>query len=312
MGFDECFGIYIEVHQALSRLKLGWHRNCIGYEPDAKNVKTFTLLETILQMLCRSFQTGQKTGLIALACATALLGTVWQQADAQNMPVANPGWVAVEQGARQFVMDTYKLDAPLVSIQPMDSRIKMQTCNRDILFDQPYGNKQSVRARCAEPVWQHFVMVQVKTGISAQLASATQAPSQSQNPTVNKMVWVSSQSLKRGTVVQPGMFKNSEVSIAPQETRFVSDERELVNTELLRDLPANTPVKMQDLKPSALVKRGQQVTVAVGGEGKGFLITVKAEAQQDGLLGEQIRLKNPESGRSLTAVVTGINMARGL
>ena len=273
-------------------------------------------------MLCRTFQTGQKTGLIALACATALLGTVWQQADAQNMPVANPGWAAVEQGARQFVMDTYQLDAPLVSIQPMDSRIKMQTCKQDIVFDQPYGNKHSVRARCAEPVWQHFVMVQVKTGISAQLASATQSQSQSQSQaqaqaqaqaqTVNKMVWVSSQSLKRGTVVQPGMFKSSEISVAAQETRFVSDERELVNTELLRDLPANTPVKMQDLKPSALVKRGQQVTVAVGGEGKGFLITVKAEAQQDGLLGEQIRLKNPESGRSLTAVVTGINMARGL
>jgi len=295
---------------ALSKLKNGWHRNCIGYETDAKNVKTFTLLETILQMLCRTFQTGQKTGLIALACATALLGTVWQQADAQNVPVANPGWAAVEQGSRQFVMDTYQLDAALVSIQPMDSRIKMQACKQAIVFDQPYGNKQSVRARCAEPVWQHFVMVQVKTGISAQLASATQSQSQAQ--TVNKMVWVSSQSLKRGTVVQPGMFKSSEISVAAQETRFVSDERELVNTELLRDLPANTPVKMQDLKPSALVKRGQQVTVAVGGEGKGFLITVKAEAQQDGLLGEQIRLKNPESGRSLTAVVTGINMARGL
>jgi flagella basal body P-ring formation protein FlgA len=108
------------------------------------------------------------------------------------------------------------------------------------------------------------------------------------------------------------MFKNTEITVPANETRFVSDERELVNTELLRDLPANTPVKMQDLKPTAMVRRGQQVTVAVGGEGKGFLITVKAEAQQDGLLGEQIRLKNPESGRSLTAVVTGMNMARGL
>jgi flagella basal body P-ring formation protein FlgA len=48
------------------------------------------------------------------------------------------------------------------------------------------------------------------------------------------------------------------------------------------------------------------------GEGKGFLITVRAEAQQDGLRGDQIRLKNPESGRSLTAVVTGMNTARGL
>ena len=306
MDFDECFGIDIEVHMALSKLKIGWHRNCIGYGADAKNVKTFTLLETILQMLCRTFQTGQKTGLIALGCATALLGTVWQQAVAQNMPVANPGWAAVEQGAKQFVMDTYKLEAGLVTIQPMDSRIKMNTCAQDIVFDQPYGNKQSVRARCAQPVWQHFVMVQVKTGLGAQFTNA------SQTNAVTKLVWVSNQSIKRGTTVQPGMFKNTEITVPAHETRFVSDERELANTELLRDLPANTPLKMQDLKPATMVRRGQQVTVAVGGEGKGFLITMKAEAQQDGLLGEQIRLKNPESGRSLTAVVTGMNMARGL
>ena len=257
-------------------------------------------------MLCRSFQTSPHSGLIALGCAVFLMAADWQQADAQNAPAPNAGWAAVEQGARQFVMDNYKLEAPLVTIQPMDSRIKIEACSQDIVFDQPYGNKQSVRARCAQPAWQHFVMVQVKTGIGAQLATATQTN------TVTKTVWVANQSYKRGTVVQPGMFKSSEISVPAQETRFVSDERELVNTELLRDLPANTPVKMQDLKPSALVKRGQQVTVAVGGEGKGFLITVKAEAQQDGLLGEQIRLKNPESGRSLTAVVTGINMARGL
>ncbi|NBX60972.1 MAG: flagella basal body P-ring formation protein FlgA [Betaproteobacteria bacterium] len=287
-------------------MKNGWHRNCIGYGADAKNVKTFTLLETILQMLCRTLQTGRQTGLVALGCATALLGTVWHQADAQSVPVANAGWAAVEQGAKQFVVDTHKLDAALVTIQPIDSRIKINACEQDIVFDQPYGNKQSVRARCAQPVWQHFVMVQVKTGIGAQLATATQTNA------VNKVVWVSTQTLKRGTSVQAGMFKTAEITVPAHETRFVSDERELVNTELLRDLPANTPVKMQDLKPVAMVRRGQQVTVAVGGEGKGFLITVKAEAQQDGLLGEQIRLKNPESGRSLTAVVTGVNMARGL
>ncbi len=257
-------------------------------------------------MLCRTSQTGKPTGLIALGCATALLGTVWLQADAQSMPPASPGWTAVEQGAKQFVMDTYKLEAPLVTIQPMDSRIKINLCEQDIVFDQPYGNKQSVRARCAQPVWQHFVMVQVKTGLGAQLATVTQTNA------VSRQVWVSTQSIKRGTSVQPGMFKTAEITVPAHETRFVSDERELVNTELLRDLPANTPVKMQDLKPAALVRRGQQVTVAVGGEGKGFLITVKAEAQQDGLLGEQIRLKNPDSGRSLTAVVTGVNMARGL
>jgi flagella basal body P-ring formation protein FlgA len=257
-------------------------------------------------MLCRTSQTGKYTGLIALGCAAVLLTGVWSQADAQNNPPVSPGWPSVEQGARQFIMDTYKLESPLVSILPMDSRIKIEACAQDIVFDQPYGNKQSVRARCAQPVWQHFVMVQIKTGIGAQLATATQTN------TVLKQVWVSTQPIKRGTLVQPGMFKTTEISVPAHETRFVSDERELTNTELLRDLPVNTPIKMQDLKQAAMVKRGQQVIVSVGGEGKGFLITVKAEAQQDGLLGEQIRLKNPESGRSLTAVVTGMNMARGL
>jgi flagella basal body P-ring formation protein FlgA len=148
-------------------------------------------------------------------------------------------------------------------------------------------------------------MVQMRTGLGAQMATATQ------NNTVNRLVWVSTQALKRGTPIQAGLFKAVEQAVPAQETRLVSDERELTNMELLRDLPANTPLKLQDIKAATMVKRGQQVTVAVG-EGKGFLITVRAEAQQDGLLGDQIRLKNPESGRSLSAVITGVNMARGL
>ena len=53
------------------------------------------------------------------------------------------------------------------------------------------------------------------------------------------------------------------------------------------------------------------MTVSIG-EGKGFLISIRAEALQDGQIGEQIKLKNTESGRLLSAVVTGSNMARGI
>jgi flagellar basal body P-ring formation protein FlgA len=285
-------------------VKKGWHQSCIGYGHDAQNVKTSTPLENILQMLCRTSKRMQQTGFKKLVAFGLLMASAWGAAWAQSTP-ANPAWSAIEQGAKQYVIDNYKVDAPLVNILPMDSRIKFSACTEVILFDQPFGNKQSVRARCAQPVWQHFVMVQVRSGIGAQLATG------GANNSVTRLVWVSTQSLKRGTTMQPGMFKPVEQSVAAHETRYVNDERELVNTELLRDLPANTALKLQDLKPTTMVKRGQQVTVAVG-EGKGFVITVKAEAQQDGLLGDQIRLKNPESGRSLTAVVTGVNMARGL
>jgi len=262
-------------------------------------------LETILQLLCRTFQTLPRPARGALALAAVLLSGVASFTQAQNAPVAPSAWPALELGAKQLVVDSQKVDPAMVTILPMDSRIKIEACSQEIVFDQPFGNKQSVRARCAQPLWQHFVMVQVKNTLGNQISQANN------NGNVNRAVWVSTQSLKRGTVLQAGMFKQAEMPVPAYENRLVGDEREMINMELQRDLPANTPLRLQDLKSSTMVKRGQQVLVAVG-EGKGFLITVRAEAQQDGTLGDQIRLKNPESGRSLTAVVTGMNTARGL
>jgi len=267
--------------------------------------QNFHTLETILQLLCRTFQTLPRPARGALALAAVLLCGVASFTQAQNAPVAPSAWPALELGAKQLVVDSQKVDPALVTILPMDSRIKIEACSQEIVFDQPFGNKQSVRARCAQPLWQHFVMVQVRNTLGNQISQANN------NGNVSRAVWVSTQSLKRGTVLQAGMFKQAEMPVPAYENRLVGDEREMINMELQRDLPANTPLRLQDLKSSTMVKRGQQVLVAVG-EGKGFLITVRAEAQQDGTLGDQIRLKNPESGRSLTAVVTGMNTARGL
>jgi len=258
-----------------------------------------------LQLLCRTFQTLPRPARGALALAAVLLCGVASFTQAQNAPVPASAWPALELGAKQLVVDSQKVDPAMVSILPMDSRIKIEACSQEIVFDQPFGNKQSVRARCAQPLWQHFVMVQVRNTLGNQISQANN------NGNVSRAVWVSTQSLKRGTVLQAGMFKQAEMPVPAYENRLVGDEREMINMELQRDLPANTPLRLQDLKSSTMVKRGQQVLVAVG-EGKGFLITVRAEAQQDGTLGDQIRLKNPESGRSLTAVVTGMNTARGL
>jgi flagella basal body P-ring formation protein FlgA len=43
-----------------------------------------------------------------------------------------------------------------------------------------------------------------------------------------------------------------------------------------------------------------------------YQVAARVEAMQDGRLGEQIRLKNPESGRTLSGVVIGPNQLRGL
>ena len=115
--------------------------------------------------------------------------------------------------------------------------------------------------------------------------------------------------LKRGTVIKPEMFSYADMPAAGMENQIITDLKLLKNMELVRDLTPNTPLRSYDVKNAVLVKRGQEVQVTAG-EGQGFSITMRAEALQDGGLGEQIRLKNVESGRSLSGVITGPNAAK--
>ena len=48
------------------------------------------------------------------------------------------------------------------------------------------------------------------------------------------------------------------------------------------------------------------------GNGNGFQISVRLLAEESARMGEQIRLKNPESGRIITGKVIGLNEAVGL
>ena len=81
--------------------------------------------------------------------------------------------------------------------------------------------------------------------------------------------------------------------------------------ELLRDVRPGAPLSSQDLRPMVLVKRGQMVLMSIG-QAQGFQISARVEAQQDGRYGEQIKLKNSESGRILTGMVKGPNLVQGL
>lgn len=209
------------------------------------------------------------------------------------------------QQMRKWVSSSQSVTIESVFAQPMDHRIKVENCQTPVQFDHPFSNKQTVRARCDQPNWQYYLQVSVR---GVEQSVLTPASTQGQ---VIKQVFVSSGMLKRGTNLQAGMLKATEVSMPASENSIIRNQKDLINMELVRDLPANTPIRSYDIKPSIMVKRGQQVTVSIG-EGKGFLVSVRAEALQDGQIGDQIKLKNTESGRLLSAVITGSNMARGI
>ena len=111
--------------------------------------------------------------------------------------------------------------------------------------------------------------------------------------------------------VQAQDLRVQQVSVPTSGGAFLENPADAVHAEVLRDMPAGTPLRRSDLRPSVLVKRGQLVQLSIG-VGQGFAVSARVEALQDGRMGEHIKLKNPESGRVLSGIVKGPNVVEGL
>lgn len=234
----------------------------------------------------------------------AAIALVWHASlgAATNSQVPSTALEALQIQAIQWATNHPSFKGRSVHVAPLDSRLTVQNCQQTLQFDQPFPGQPSVRVRCAQPQWQLFITL--NHGNTPSPVNAQGLPS----PSLQKVL-VAKELLKRGTFVTPSMFTATEMPAPGMESQLIADPKLLVNMELVRDLTPNTPLRTFDVKTAVLVKRGQEVQVTAG-EGQGFSITMRAEAQQDGGLGEQIRLKNTESGRSLTATITGPNTAK--
>lgn len=221
---------------------------------------------------------------------------------AADLVATDTSFEALQKQAQQWAANHPSFQGKQVQVLPVDPRITVQSCQQNMQFEQPFPNQPAIRVRCAQPAWQLFV--NLNTGQPTTPANRGSAAA----PVLHKVL-VSKELLKRGTVITPAMFSTAEMPAAGMENQIISEAKLIKNMELVRDLTPNTPLRSYDVKNAVLVKRGQEVQVTAG-EGQGFSITMRAEALQEGGLGEQIRLKNVESGRSLYGVITGPNAAK--
>ena len=260
------------------------------------------LTYTMLQMPCLRKTDSHRA--LSARCWWAVIALVWHAGvgAAPDSPAPSPALEALQQQAIQWAANHPAFKGRTLHVAPLDPRLSVQNCQQSLQFDQPFPGQPSVRVRCAQPQWQLFVTL--NSGSAPSPVNAQGLP----GPSLQKVL-VPKELLKRGTFVTASMFTATEMPAPGMESQLISDPKLLVNMELVRDLTPNTPLRTFDVKTAVLVKRGQEVQVTAG-EGQGFSITMRAEAQQDGGLGEQIRLKNTESGRSLTATITGPNTAR--
>jgi flagellar basal body P-ring formation protein FlgA len=238
-----------------------------------------------------------------IAAVSLLLAAVCAQAASplEQMNAALTEWVGVQNG----------VPASSVTVVPPDARVAVQPCASTYVFDYPFVSRDSVRVRCTKPNWQLFMKVGLVSGSTpATFTPGASAAKGAPAPEFRQVV-VAATNLPAGLVLQRDSLKLDRMEADKISKAHYLENQGLEGQELLRAVRAGEPIRVSDLRPATLVKRGEMVLMTIGTPAT-FEISVKAEAMQDGRVGEQIKLRNTESGKTLSGVVTGKGTAKGL
>jgi len=271
------------------------------------SVKTSTPAHKVMQIVC-------------LAMATWFMA--WGVGFAQTTPPIGSQASMFNQ-VKSWMAETHKVKAAEVTIAPLDPRVQIQACSKSLTVDHPFSSKDTVRVRCVDPVWQVYLQVsmplpppppplpvQANAPVGGQGKPLNSGAAPAVAP-VSKTVVVPKKLIQRGTVIEADMLEEVSQTGGQVDNSLLQSIKDALTAEAVRDLSAGQALRSSDVRRAILVKQGQLVTMTVGDK-SGFLITVRVEALQDGRMGEQVRLKNTESGRQISGVVTGPSMVKGL
>ena len=259
--------------------------------------------------------------LLCHALLSLALGLSWPALAQSGSSTAR---LLAEVGA--WVQQTQGLTSTEFKFAPMDSRIQTQTCDQALVMDLPFASRETVRVRCLGlPSWQLYVRLVVDPAVKSQpRQSASEGAGVAQGPAsvpsavkdpapaaALRRVVVARQLLRAGSLVTADMLVEVDQPATGLDGQVLRTIKEAENSEAVREIAAGVALRSYDLRRALLVKTGKIVLLTIGQPG-GFSISARVEALQDGRLGDQVRLKNLESGRLVTGVVTGPNAASGL
>lgn len=240
-------------------------------------------------MLCRLF-----------SVCLWLLAMAWGPLQAQVPPRQQ-----MLQQAQQWVASGTGRAPSRIQFGPLDERVQVRSCEQPLVFDWPFQSQETLRVRCmAQPGhWQLYLRLMEDATVRASASDAISEPAK-------RKVVVAKRALARGTLLTADMVELAEVPVAPSLTSPLDQPVLVQYAELLRDVQAGAPVQTHDVRRAVLVRQGQVAVLSVG-KSQGFEIAVRVEVLQDGRMGEQVRVKNPESGKTITGVVTGPHALKG-
>jgi flagella basal body P-ring formation protein FlgA len=268
----------------------------------------------MLQFLCPT-QAFRAVTLALLMGPCAFGGVALAKADPREALMAETqAWLVTE----------LKLSPTLLSLTPLNPKLRVRACDSGWQWKN-FPDQSTVQASCAQPRTLFLIQWKTQSTPSPVVASSTaklpkppqpvgavsSEPPLPPTPTVTatRKALSINQTLPRGSHLTPAMLSWVEIPATSWAGHHLSDMAAAQGAELTRDMRPGQVLSKNDIRPSVMVKKGQLVTIHIGEPGK-MNISAQLQALQDGRIGETINLKNPESGRLLSGVVTGLNAVR--
>lgn len=169
-----------------------------------------------------------------------------------------------------------------VTVQPLDPLLKMTDCSDTLqinLRQTIMHHRHSVQVKCPAPAWSLYV-------------SATLS--------VFQNVVISQHALARKQIVDANDLTVAVQDITLLDGDFLSSPQEISGLVLRRPVAAGAPLTQSMFEQAQIIKKGDSVTIVAKNDA--IQVSSQGQAMENGKTGEQISVKNQQSGRVIKAV----------
>ena len=192
------------------------------------------------------------------------------------------------RAAKEGVLQMPEIQAlanPEITRTQLDNRTRLAACPGPLMAEPTHrsfrGGRLTMKVSCEHEIsWSIYVPVSVTSDM-----------------TVVRL----NRSLPRGTILSKHDLQALLVKRSPAHLPLIDQVEEAIGSALKRPLTAGTELQHSMLEAPVVVKRGDQTVIAAGNAQLSVRMTGKA--LQDGAIGEQIRVQNLASKRTIQGEV---------
>jgi len=175
-------------------------------------------------------------------------------------------------------------DNVLTEVRPLDKRLRLPQCSEPLSTLPSQSSKVlgplNIGVRCnGEKPW----TIYVRANVSAQ-----------------QSVPVLVRPLPRHAIITRDDLKLLDQPIHSATNGVIFDPNQIIGMELLRPLDIGSSVKVNQLRPPKVIKRGQQVTLVASFNG--LDVRIKGKALGDAAVGERVTVTNLSSGNRVEGI----------